>query len=126
MRLAIRILLGFSKSFWIMAAEIWQSSVSGTGARQIQGGMAAVQECAGLAQVVPQAGGRRLLGGFRVDPHTCARADARAAARPLPPAHPAMPLLLQGHPLIMGSNARGTETETDKQMNVTPLLRSCA
>lgn len=55
-----------------------------------------MQERAGLAKVVPQAGGRRLLGSFRAgaDAGTCA--DSGAAARPLPPTHPEMPRLLQG------------------------------
>ena len=54
---------------------------------------APTQERARVAQVVPQAGRRRVLGRL-VDPG--AAAGARAASGQVPPAHPAVPGLQQG------------------------------
>lgn len=46
--------------------------VTGVISELLQKDMAGLQERAGLAQVVPQAGRWRLLGSFRADPHICA------------------------------------------------------
>ena len=59
-------------------------------------GMVILQECAGVAQVVPQAGPERVLATTGAGGHACAASLAGAAARQIPPAHRELPLLLQG------------------------------
>lgn len=71
-------------------------------------GVMLLQECAGVAQVVSQAGRERLLAADGAGGNACARPGQRAASGQIPPAHQELLYLLQGAPdLLWATDASG-------------------